>query len=177
MLRKNRRQKRRNDITEEDKGQRRCFGASGSPLNFSGSACLVAYIDGSLLETVLFEHQKHGAAGVSERHWWFGAPAGLMRPQLILPYSSSSDPKCWLQSVRKREQSVGDAALNNGNSFSGFEPIPWVKGNEALQHRCLCQWWYPGGRLSPEKVAAEHLWLHEKRRVDDAFADTFSPEF
>ena len=55
---------------------------------------------------------------------WFAcrldAPAAVA--QLILPYSSSADPKCWLQSVRKREQSVGDAALNNGN--------------EALQHRC-----------------------------------------
>lgn len=50
---------------------------------------------------------------------WFAcrldAPAAVA--QLILPYSSSADPKCWLQSVRKREQSVGDAALNNGNSF------------------------------------------------------------
>ena len=42
------------------------------------------------------------------------------RLDATVAYSSSADPKCWLQSVRKREQSVGDAALNNGNSFSGF---------------------------------------------------------
>lgn len=148
-------------------------------LRIPGSACLVAYIDGSLLETVLFEHQKHVAAGVSERHWWFGAPAGLMRQQQLPQLHTPAAPT----------PNVGSKACGRENNqwemlrwtteihSRGFEPIPWVNGNEALQHRCLCQWWYPGGRLSPEKVAAEHLWLHEKRRVDDAFADTFSPEF
>ena len=90
-----------------------------------------------------------------------------LRPQMLAP-------------KRAEERTISGRCCAEQRKFihsRGFEPIPWVKGNEALQHRCLCQWWYPGGRLSPEKVAAEHLWLHEKRRVDDAFADTFSPEF
>ena len=101
------------------------------------------------------EHVKQSIARVELGP--FGANYGIQQLAKFLPAAEQAEIKLWMRRHTHSLASILRAGIEEG----GFRPVDITATSNAILTMCgyLTSWYKPGGRLSPEEVAAQHAEL------------------